>query len=71
MSRLCGGGLKEAFERAAGVHPKIVQERVGHSTIDMTMDTHSHVLPGMHRQAAIGLEERLLRGRGQISGSGS
>lgn len=27
------------------VHPKVVQERLGHSTISMTLDTHSHVLP--------------------------
>lgn len=28
-----------------GVHPKVVQERLGHSTIAMTLDTYSHVLP--------------------------
>lgn len=47
-----------------GVHPKIVQERLGHSTIAMTLDTYSHVMPGMQRQAALALEERLL---GRIS----
>lgn len=30
-----------------GVHPKIVQELLGHSTISMTMDIYSHVLPSM------------------------
>lgn len=34
-----------------GAHPKIVQERLGHSSITMTMDTYSHVLPNM--QAAV------------------
>ncbi len=37
---------------AEGVHPKIVQERLGHSRIDMTMDTYSHVLPNLQREAA-------------------
>jgi integrase len=36
----------------AGVHPKVVQERLGHSTIAVTMDTYSHVMPGMQRDAA-------------------
>jgi len=34
-----------------GVHPKIVQERLGHSTIGITMDTYSHILPSMQRGA--------------------
>jgi len=35
-----------------GVHPKVVQERLGHSTITITMDTYSHVLPSMQEDAA-------------------
>ena len=35
-----------------GVHPKIVQERLGHSTISVTLDRYSHVTPGLQRQAA-------------------
>jgi integrase len=34
-----------------GVNPKVVQEILGHSTISMTMDTYSHVLPSMHKEA--------------------
>jgi len=34
-----------------GVHPKIVQEILGHSTISMTMDTYSHLLPSMQDDA--------------------
>jgi integrase len=30
-----------------GVHPKIVQERLGHATIAVTLDTYSHVAPGL------------------------
>jgi integrase len=35
-----------------GVHPKVVQELLGHSTIAMTMDTYSHLLPSMQKDAA-------------------
>lgn len=33
------------------VHPKVVQERLGHSQISVTLDTYSHVLPGMQEEA--------------------
>lgn len=36
----------------AGVHPKIVQERLGHSSISITSDLYSHVTPGLQQQAA-------------------
>ena len=35
-----------------GVHPKLVQELLGHATIAMTLDTYSHYLPSMGDQAA-------------------
>jgi integrase len=35
-----------------GVHPKIVSERLGHASIAITLDTYSHVLPGMQAEAA-------------------
>jgi integrase len=34
-----------------GEHPKVVQEMLGHATIAITMDTYSHVLPNMQRDA--------------------
>jgi len=37
---------------AQGVHPKIVSERLGHSSIGITLDTYSHVLPGLQAQVA-------------------
>lgn len=37
---------------AAGVHPKVVQERLGHSQIGITLDIYSHVLPTMGVEAA-------------------
>ena len=36
----------------AGVHPKVVQERLGHANISITLDTYSHVVPTMQRAAA-------------------
>lgn len=36
---------------SSGVHPKVVQEILGHSQISMTMDIYSHVLPAMHQDA--------------------
>lgn len=44
----------------AGVHPKIVSERLGHSSVDITLDTYSHVLPGM-QQDAVTLIDAALR----------
>jgi len=35
-----------------GVHPKIVSEMLGHSTVAITLDVYSHVTPAMHREAA-------------------
>lgn len=37
---------------AAGVHPKVVQERLGHSSVTMTLDLYSHAVPGMQADAA-------------------
>jgi len=36
----------------AGVHPKVVSERLGHASIAITLDTYSHVMPGMQEEAA-------------------
>ena len=36
----------------AGVHPKVVSERLGHANIGITLDIYSHVLPGMQEAAA-------------------
>ncbi len=40
----------------AGESPKIVAERLGHASVTLTLDTYSHVLPGMQEQAASKLE---------------
>jgi len=36
----------------AGVHPKVVSERLGHYNIGITLDIYSHVLPGLQEAAA-------------------
>jgi integrase len=36
---------------SVGVHPKVVQEILGHSQIGITLDVYSHVLPGMQQDA--------------------
>jgi integrase len=41
---------------AAGEHPKVVQERLGHSSIQLTLDTYSHVVPGTQERATERLE---------------
>jgi integrase len=36
----------------AGIHPKVVSERLGHATVSITLDTYSHAIPAMQEQAA-------------------
>lgn len=42
-----------------GIHPKVVQERLGHSQISVTLDTYSHVLPSLQEEAAQRLDALL------------
>ncbi|HEU0002638.1 MAG TPA: tyrosine-type recombinase/integrase [Ktedonobacteraceae bacterium] len=46
---------------AAGMHPKMVQERMGHSTIAMTMDIYSHMLPSMQQEVAEKIDDMFKR----------
>ena len=48
------------------IHPKIVSERLGHSTIALTMNTYSHVMPNMQEEAA-NVTDRII---GHCSNSG-
>jgi integrase len=36
----------------AGIHVKVVSERLGHSSVTITLDTYSHAIPGLQRDAA-------------------
>ena len=49
----------------AGIHPKIVQERLGHSSIQITLDTYSHVAPGLQEAAAARFDELVNHGHGK------
>ncbi len=51
---------------AAGEHPKVVSERLGHTSITITMDTYSHVLPSMQQAASEKLENMLFSKRGTL-----
>ncbi|MFC1938087.1 tyrosine-type recombinase/integrase [Chloroflexota bacterium] len=44
-----------------GVHPKIVQERLGHASIQTTLDIYSHVAPGLQEAAAARFDEIFAR----------
>jgi integrase len=46
---------------SAGVHPKVASERLGHSTIGITLDLYSHVMPGMQADAAERVDEAIQR----------
>ena len=48
-------GLRHSHATAllvAGVHPRVVQERLGHSSVMVTLDVYSSVIPTMQREAA-------------------
>jgi integrase len=51
----------------AGVHPKVAQERLGHSTITTTLDLYSHVTETMQEDAAAPIDAAF---RGAIVGPG-
>lgn len=40
-----------------GVHPKLVQETLGHSSFQLTMDTYSHVLPSLKMEVASKMDD--------------
>ena len=65
-----GGSAKDQLPRRArhtctslmfqkNMHPKLVQEFLGHASIAITLDTYSHMLPGMGGEAADAMEGAL------------
>ena len=44
---------------AGGVHVKVASERLGHSRVDITLNTYQHVLPGMQSDAAARVDDLL------------
>lgn len=45
-----------------GIHPKVVQERLGHASIQITLDTYSHVAPGLQQAAANRFDDIVIQG---------
>ena len=46
----------------AGIHPKVVSERLGHATVAITLDTYSHAIPAMQEEAAVRIAELVFAG---------
>jgi integrase len=60
-------GLRHAHATlllTSGIQPKVISERLGHSNISITMDTYSHVLPNLQKEAAAAIDEVLARATG-------
>ena len=60
----------------ANMHPKVVSERLGHSSISMTLDVYSKVMPQMQTEAAVAIEPIVMTGvkpagRGSSTATGS
>ena len=54
VARLTMKGLRHTWATLAleqGIHPRVVQERRGHSTIAITLGIYSHVTPNLHDEA--------------------
>jgi len=45
-------GCYSSMALAAGIHPKVVSDRLGDSTISITLDTYSHAIPALQEEAA-------------------
>jgi integrase len=63
LERLTLHGLRHTWATLAleqGIHPRVVQERLGHSTIAITLGIYSHVSPTLHDEAASAVAARIL-----------
>jgi integrase len=45
----------------AGIHPKIVSERLGHANVSITLDAYSHAVPTLQREAASQVADLVFR----------
>jgi integrase len=55
---------------ASGVHPKVASERLGHSTVGITLDLYSHVLPNMQTDAVTLVDDALQAAVQRLSAKG-
>lgn len=59
LPEMCFHDLRHTFASimlSQNVHPKTVQEALVHSSIVLTLDTYSHIMPGMQKEAASKLD---------------
>jgi integrase len=66
-------GLRHTWATLAlqnGVHPRVVQERLGHATIAITLGIYSHVSPTLHAQAAQAVADMMFAASGPASPGG-
>ena len=66
LRHTCGAWLA-----MAGVHPKVVQTVMRHSTITLTMDTYGHLFPGQEAEAVSRLPDMLGKGPGGLRATGT
>ncbi len=78
LARLCGlKGIRLHDARHThaslmlkqGVHPKIVQERLGHASISITLDIYSHVAPGLQQAAATHFDDFIIPAKENVTES--
>lgn len=63
LPRITLHGLRHTWATLAleqGIHPRVVQERLGHSTIAITLGIYSHVSPTLHDEAAQAVADMML-----------
>jgi integrase len=53
------------------IHPKFVQELLGHASVAITLDTYSHMPPGMGGEAATAMEDVLSQGASTVMPTGT
>lgn len=58
-----------ALAISQGAHPKALQERMGHSSVTVTLDRYGHLYEGLDGQIADGLDELLRTSRGLLAAS--
>jgi len=56
---------------AAGIHIKVIQERLGHATLKLTADTYSHLLQSVQADAVEWVDERFRKAVGVKSEIGA
>ena len=53
------------------MHPKVISERLGHASVAFTLDTYSHVMPGLQEDAAEQLDWLILPGLADENNAGN